>query len=154
LALVDSYASKTSKELVIFQLNRSSCISVKNKLNTVLSSHDSDQYTMSVKPNLISYNNPKTFVKPFNSVHTNGIRFIALSRAKKIPELMTKPLTHLLVSENSIPARSFLDKARPKVIIADGSNSYAAVRKLERLCEEYHIQFHSTRDKGAFVLPL
>jgi competence protein ComEC len=154
MALVDSYASKTTNELVVFQLSKSSCVSVKNKLYTVLSVHDSDQYTMSVKPNLISYNNADIYVAPFNSVRTGGVRFMALSVEKKIPEIVSKRLTHLLISDNSIPPRSFLDKTRPKVLIADGSNSYWAVRKLERLCEEYHIQFHSTYDKGAFVLPL
>ncbi len=154
LALMDSYASKTTNELVVFQLNKASCVSVKNKLHTVLSDHDSDQYSMSVKPRLITYNNTSIHVSMFNAVKEANFSFLVLDKTKKIPEIASKRLTHLLVRDNSIPQTSFLDKTRPKVLIADGSNSYSAVRKLERLCEEYHIQFHSTRDKGAFILPL
>jgi competence protein ComEC len=154
LTLVDSYQVKTSNELVVFQIDRSSCISVKNKLNTVLSVHDSDHYSMSVKPNLVTYNNTSLHISPFNFVRTGELGLLILNETNKMPEFIARPLTHVLVSNNSVPNVAFLDKAHPKVLIADGSNSYWALRKLERLCEEYHIQFHSTRDKGAFILPL
>lgn len=153
-SLVDSFSSKMDNELVVFQLNKVSCMSLKNKLNTVLSVHDSDNYSTSIKPNLITYNNTDIHLAPFNSVRYAGFNFLTLNQQNKVPDVVSKRLTHLLISNNCIPQVSFLDKTRPKVLIADGSNSYWAVRKLERLCEEYHIQFHSTYDKGAFVLPL
>ncbi len=152
--LASSYDSKTKNELVVYQIPRSSCTSIKNKLNTVLSRHDTDHYSMSVKPNLISYNNTNITTSLFNFCKSEAISVLFLNEKNKVPGYFNFSVTHLLISNNAIPKQNFLDKLRLKVLIADGSNSYWAVRKLEKLCEERRIQFHSTRDKGAFVLPL
>lgn len=153
-ALGNSYESKTKNELVVYQVPRSSCISIKNKLNTFLSQIDTDHYTMSVKPNLISYNNANITTAPFNFCKNTRSRVLMLNEKNKVPAYFTYSVTHLLISNNAIPKQDFIDKLRVKMIVADGSNSYWAVRKLEKLCEDRRIQFYSTRDKGAFVLPL
>lgn len=153
-ALGNSYEAKTKNELVIYQVPRSSCTSVKNKLNTILSQHDTDHYSMSVKPNLISYNNTNITTSPFNYCKNDRSSVLVLNEKNKIPGYFNFSVTHLLISNNAVPKQNFIDKLRLKVVIADGSNSYWAVRKLEKLCEERRIQFHSTRDKGAFILPL
>jgi len=153
-SLANSYNAKTKNELVIYQVPRSSCVSIKHKLNTILSHQDPDHYSMSVKPNLISYNNTSITTNTFNFCKNSVANFLILNEKNKIPGYFNYSVTHLLISNNAIPKQSFFDKLRLKVIIADGSNSYWALRKIEKLCEERRIHFHSTRDKGAFILPL
>ncbi|MBK7819119.1 MAG: ComEC/Rec2 family competence protein [Sphingobacteriaceae bacterium] len=152
--LGNSYDAKAKNELVVYQIPRSSCTSIKNKLNTVLSCHDTNHYSISVKPNLISYNNTNITTSPFNFCKNGATGLLVLNEKNRIPGYFNFSVTHLLISNNAIPKQDFFDKLRLKVIVADGSNSYWVVRKLEKLCEERRIHFHSTRDKGAFILSL
>ena len=153
-ALGNSYKAKIKNEMVVYQVPRSSCTSIKNKLHTILSHHDTDHYSLSVKPNLISYNNTNIITSPFNFCKSERSSVLVLNEKNKIPGNFNLSVTHLLISNNAIPKQNFFDKLRLKVVVADGSNSYWAVRKLEKLCQDRRIQFHSTRDKGAFILPL
>ncbi len=152
-ALENSYDSKTKTEVVVYQTHDASSFSLKYGIGTVLNCLDSAHYSMSIKPNIVSYNNTEMHVLPFNYVRSDKVKFLTLNKKFKTPREM-KGVTHILVSNNSIPDEEFFDRIKPKILIADASNSYWVVRKLERMCEEMQIQFHSTRDKGAFILPL
>lgn len=140
--------------MVVYHIPHSSVISVKNKQNTFLSNFDTNSYSMNVKPNLISYNNTNITTSSFNFCRTLDMRFLVLDHKGKIPGYFNQSVTHLLICDNAIPQQGYLDILSPKVILADGSNSYWAERKLEKICEERGIHFYSTRRKGAFVLPL
>jgi competence protein ComEC len=153
LSLGDSYNAKTKNEIVIYQTHGGSTVSLKNTQVTVLNNFDTAQYSMTIKPNITSYNNTDRHVLSFNCLRNDNIELLILDRRDSIPPVK-KGVTHVLVSNNAVPNRSFFEALRPKVLVVDGSNSYWAVRKLERLCEEFQISFHSTRDKGAFILPL
>lgn len=153
LALGSSYDSKTKNEVVVYQTPEVSTISLKNANTTVLNCLDTANYSMSVKPNITSYNYAARHILPFNYLKNEAIDLLIIHRKDSLPQVR-KSVTHILISNNSVPRRSFFEKIRPSVLIADGSNNYWAVRKLERLCEEFQISFHSTRDKGAFILTL
>jgi len=152
--LSDSYKSKTKSELVVYHIPHSSVVSIKNKQNTFLSIFDTNSYSMNVKPNVITYNNTKVTTSPFNFCRTLDVRLLVLNQKGKMPGYFNEAVTHVLISNNAIPKQGLLDVLRPKVILADGSNSYWVERKLEKICEERGIHFYSTRGKGAFVLPL
>lgn len=152
--LASSYEAKSKNELVVYQIGHGSCVSIKNKLNTLLSHYDTANYTMNVKPNLISYNNTNISSAPFNYCKNANVGLLIQDQKSKMPEYINFSVSHILISNNAVPKPDLLDKLRPKVIIADGSNSYWALRKLEKLCEVNRIHFYSTRNKGAFILPL
>jgi len=152
--LRDSNAAKTKSELVVYQIPRSTAISVKNKLHTFLSLVDSNSFTMNVKPNLTSYNNAIITASSFNFCKTDNFSLLVLDQKGKVPGYFNQSVSHLLISNNAMPKQELLDKLRPKVIIGDGSNSYSLDRRLEKICGERGIHFYSTREKGAFVLPL
>lgn len=153
LALGSSYDSKTKNEVVVYQMSDISTVSLKNANTTVFNCLDTAHYSVSVKPNITSYNYATRHILPFNYLKNGDIDLLIMDRKDSVPQVR-KSVTHILISNNSVPQRSLFEKIRPRVLIADGSNSYWAVRKLERLCEEFQISFHSTRDKGAFILPL
>lgn len=148
-----SYDSKSKSELVVYHLNRASTVSVKSKSYTILSKVDSNSFSMAVKPNLVSYNHPKLKHQYFNYFKNNSIGFLVLDKKRHYPENQNLFLTHLLVNNNAVPSKEYLQNKKLKVLIADGSNSYYYLKKLEQLCSELGIHFYSTRSKGANIMP-
>jgi len=41
-----------------------------------------------------------------------------------------------------------------KMVVADGSNSYYAIKKLKTLCDKFSVPFHSTYEKGYYQIEL
>lgn len=153
-SILSSFDSKTRSELVIYHLPKASTVSVKNKTNTVISALDSLNYSINVKSNLVSYNYTKKEITDFNYVSIKNAGFFVLNKKNHYPENENMVITHVLIENNTIPSKSFLNKNKIKVLIADGSNNRYTMRKLEDLCAEMSILFYATKSKGAYVISL
>ena len=153
-SILNSYDSKSKKELVIYQIPKSGTVSVKNKTKVLVNRYDSLNYTMHVKPNLVSYNNAHINFKNFNYVSTDTIGLLILDQKNRIPENLNMKISHLLISNNAIPEAKFFDQVKLKMLIADGSNTSYTLNKLEKICTRYQIDLYLCKNKGALIFPL
>ena len=152
--LFTSYQVKNKNELVIYHLPKGSTKSIKLGNRVFVDYKDSAKYSMHVKPNITGYNYPVKHFQSFNYTGQQGIQLLALSDKKKVPVNTHLKFTHLLISNNAVPQDNFFGRYRFKVLIADGSNSRYSCRALKAKCEKHGIDFYSTAEQGAFILPL
>lgn len=152
--LFTSYQVKNKNELVIYHLPKGSTKSIKLGNRVFVDFKDSAKYSMQVKPNITGYNYPVKHFQSFNYTGQQGIQLLALSDKKKVPVNTHLKFTHLLISNNAVPQEQFFGQYRFKVLIADGSNSRYSCRALKAKCEKHGIDFYSTAEQGAFILPL
>ena len=147
----DSYVKKTQSELVVYVTNGQCNVSVKRKNVVLLNVFDSLNYQMNLKPNITSYNYPEKHVMNFNYVKGAGISMFISSNKKLTKWPLDKPITHLLVINNGLPADQFFKETNLTLVMADASNTRATVNRLKKLCEKYRLQFCDLRETGAFV---
>ena len=65
-----------------------------------------------------------------------------------------KPDYVFLMNSPKINLNRLIDSLKPKYIIADGSNYKSLVQLWETTCKKQKVPFHSTSEKGAFVMDL
>lgn len=53
----------------------------------------------------------------------------------------------------SLNLERLLTRIRPRIAVADGSNHHGFVQRCKVTCQSLGIEFHATRDKGAFLYP-
>lgn len=153
-SVISSYQAKTLNELVVYQIPKGSTISIKSQQKVILNKIDSSAFNMHVKPNLTFYNNSNLLVKPYNYFSSPSFKLLVIDKKRSIPMQSHLKFTHVLISNNAIPSTDFFDGYRFNTLIADGSNSRYVTKKLKERCIEKGINFYSTAELGAFVMPL
>jgi competence protein ComEC len=152
--IMDSYFKKHNDFWCIYHTPKSTNVSVKKGTHVLLSQLDSVNYKMHILPSVIAANYPEVNVLPFNYFKGNNFS-VFINRKKKIKSFPpSKPITHLLVSNNAVPHEDFFKQMQIRVLIADGSCSFYTVLKLKELCEKNQIVFYSTLERGAYVRTL
>jgi competence protein ComEC len=63
-----------------------------------------------------------------------------------------KPNYVLLRNSPKINLNRLIDSLQPELIIADGSNYKSYVNRWESTCTKKKLPFHSTSEKGAFII--
>lgn len=63
-----------------------------------------------------------------------------------------KPSIVVLQQSPKVNLKRVIDSLQPKLIIADGSNYKSYVKKWKETCEQKNTPFHSTLQKGAYIL--
>jgi len=63
-----------------------------------------------------------------------------------------KPNYVLLRNSPKINLNRLIDSLQPDMVIADGSNYKTYITKWKNTCKNKKLLFHSTREKGAFII--
>ena len=58
----------------------------------------------------------------------------------------------ILVNNPKINLNRMLDSLKPKLIVVDGNNYKSLIPLWEKSCYERNISFHSTPQKGAYII--
>ncbi|SFV31838.1 ComEC/Rec2 family competence protein [Thermoflavifilum thermophilum] len=86
----------------------------------------------------------------------NRTQFIQLD-GRKQQSLFIKEATFpcfIIVTHNAKPDTTWLQHVSPRVVIADGTNTFGTIAKWKNVCEHLNLHFHATSEKGAFILNL
>ena len=147
---------QTTNEFIVFQKSRYSMLAMKegnqlavfHNLDSVVLKKDRliEQYKVGLGAvelkrnkiqNLFEYNKQKILI-----IDSLGIyQFNNL-----------KPEIIILQQSPKINLRRLIDSLNPKIIIADGSNYKSYVKFWKETCEQKNTPFHSTSQKGAYIL--
>lgn len=150
-SLMDSIDKKRKNELVIYHTPKSSTVLVKNKNKIHLNKIDSTNFNYSIKPNITAANYPRLIQSDFNYLNTKNYSLIIIKDKSKIPMVSNRKIDYLLICNNSVPPKQFFEKKTINKLIADGSNNFYTLRKLEELCSKFGVDYYSTATKGAFI---
>lgn len=152
--LLSSMQAKQLNELVIYHIPKASSKTIKFGDHVLIDHMDTSKYSMHVKPAITTYNYPLKSFKNFNYFNTNNVQLLSLSEKNKLPLNKHLKVSHVLVSNNAVPPDEFFNSYRFSVLIADGSNNRYSCRLLKDKCEKLGVDFYSTDQQGAFILPL
>lgn len=157
LVFIDKkYEMSIEDELVIFHKNRHSILSIK-KGNQIQTFHDLDSASLNKDKLLTQYNvgigtqNIKIDsignIYEFNNQKILLIDNFGIYQIKNLnPEII------ILRQSPKINLTRLIENLNPKIIIADGSNYKSYVNRWEQTCKQKNTPFHSTLQKGAYIL--
>jgi len=146
----------STQELVVFNVKKKTIIAGRNGKNVSLFTNDSglktgakntitDAYLMGNFANLKE-------VKPIqNTLFCSGSKILVIDstgiyESKIIPDII------ILTQSPKINLDRLSQQLKPKIIIADASNSYAIQKSWKSTCLKKNIPFHATREKGYYKL--
>ncbi|MBT8316946.1 MAG: ComEC/Rec2 family competence protein [Lutibacter sp.] len=150
----EKFTAQTNNEFVVFNKSKSSLIGIRVGRSLLLNSPDSlklNDYALK------SYVIGSGVSKNFQIINRNLFKFknevilvvdsLGLYNFKSI-----KPSIVILQNSPKINLERLLKKIKPTLIVADGSNYVSLVMQWEKTCVKNKTPFHSTMQKGAFIL--
>lgn len=144
------------KELIVYNTKKSTLISKRFGSNITLFTNDTTGDKSSKNNAFNSY-----LVGNFSVLNkSQQIRNVLFFNGKKISiidstgvyENKIQPDILILTQSPKINMDRILIELRPKIIIADGTNTYAIQKKWKLSCEKKNIPFHATAEKGFYRL--
>ncbi len=148
ISLVEVVDKKSASHLGIYHINKQSALDLKNGTNLFSDSNlSTSNYNYHVKPNHTFLNYPDIYSLNYDYVKSGNTSFLKLSSENQSPLIGFLKPGYLLVTNNSEINESYFCRDI-KMVVADGSNSYSAIRKLKSLCDKFSVPFHSTYEKG------
>lgn len=156
MALIFTKQKNTNSELVIFNKNRYTLIGIK-KNRSVTFHHNLDSISIT-KDKRISNYRVGNFISDFKHDTTNSVYDIDNKHLLVIDSLgvynveIFRPDYILFTNSPKVNLNRLIDSIQPKQIIADASNYKSYVERWKQTCLDKKIPFHSTYEKGAFVL--
>lgn len=144
------------KELIVYNTKKSTLISKRFGSNITLFTNDTTGDKSSKNNAFNSY-----LVGNFSVLNkSQQIRNVLFFNGKKISiidstgvyENKIQPDILILTQSPKINIDRILIELRPKIIIADGTNTYAIQKKWKLSCEKKNIPFHATAEKGFYRL--
>ena len=154
--LVYTKYNTTTSEFVIFNKSRKTVLgkkinrqlTVNHNLNNF--NFDEEQILKNYKVgHFINYIETDSIYSVYN-FNNELLLVIDSSSAYKVKEF--KPDYILLRNSPKLNLNRLIDSLNPKLIIADASNYKSYVQRWKATCEHKKIPFHSTYEKGAFIL--
>ncbi len=156
ITILYTQAIKPKHQLVIFHSNKHSLIGNTNNNLTAISS-EMDCITNTMTQTVKNYqvgnyinNTIKNSLKDFYLLNNKKLLVIDSLGAYNIKSF--KPDYILLRQSPKINLKRLIDSIQPKYIIADGSNYKSYVEQWKIVCKNKKLPFHSTYEKGAFII--
>ncbi|RZN82470.1 MAG: ComEC family competence protein [Winogradskyella sp.] len=146
----------TSKEFVVFNKNRTTILAKKSNQNLTLY-HNLDSLVIKKDKTIKDYQignfiNTKSS-DSLKSVYTYKDKLILVVDSLGIYNInVFKPNIVILRNSPKINLNRLIDSLKPEQIIADASNYKSYVARWKLSCRNKKIPFHSTYEKGAFIL--
>lgn len=153
--LFEVHYSKSKSLLTVYQLNNQSTTMVKNTTTVIYNQIDSANFDFHVKPHLISFNNSRVLIQPYNQIKTKNETYLILSNKKKLPLANYKNVTKLILQNNYFLTEKDLQLfSNLNEVILDGSIKYANAMRIEKLCRKFDLKFYSSKTQGAYLTEL
>lgn len=146
---------ESTKELIVYNLKKKTVLTERlGKDITLLTNNTLSEKEL--KSNLEGYlianlGHFKSVQKIKNILFFNGQKILLID-SSGIYENRSKPDILLLTASPKINLDRALEELHPKVVIADGSNTFLFQKYWETSCHKKRIPFHSTNEKGFFRL--
>lgn len=70
-----------------------------------------------------------------------------------LDSIKTHPEIIVFLNSPRVNLERLLVKIRPRIVVADGSNYKGFVERCRATCKSLGVEFHATREKGAFLYP-
>lgn len=146
----------SNEEFIIFHKSRYSLIGIKNGKN-LIAYHDFDRLVMD-KDKMITNFKIGNFI---SKMEQDSIKTVYRIRDKKLLVIDSfgiyniksfKPNYVLLRNSPKLNLNRLIDSLQPEMVIADGSNFKSYVNRWENTCKNKKLLFHSTSEKGAFII--
>jgi competence protein ComEC len=146
----------SNEEFIIFHKSRYSLIGIKNGKN-LLAYHDFDRLVMD-KDKMITNFKIGNFI---SKMEQDSMKTVYRIKDKNLMVIDSfgiynvksfKPNYVLLRNSPKINLNRLIDSLQPEMIIADGSNYKSYVNRWENTCKNKKLLFHSTSEKGAFII--
>lgn len=146
----------SQKELIVYNIKKNTLISKRNGQNITLFARDTIGNNNSKSNAFKSYLVGNFAVLNYsqqikNVLFFNGKR-ISIIDSTGIYENKIQPDILILTQSPKINFDRLLLELHPKIIIADGSNSYALQKIWKASCTQKNIPFHATAEKGFYRL--
>ncbi|WP_228526514.1 MULTISPECIES: hypothetical protein [unclassified Flavobacterium] len=147
---------ENQQELIVFNARKKTIITTRYGKNISLFTNDSllknepknsilDAYLVGNFGNLKEINPIK------NTLFFNNKKILLIDSGG-VYENKIKPDIIILTQSPKINLNRLLEEVRPKVVVADATNSYSFQKYWEASCLQKNIPFHSTREKGYYKI--
>ncbi|WP_264526137.1 ComEC/Rec2 family competence protein [Flavobacterium sp. N502536] len=148
--------TETQQEMIVYHLKKSSLISERKGSAIKVYSNDTVLLQKSEVTLLNSYlvgnfGKLNTTDKMKNMLFFNGKKILVID-SSGVYESKIQPDILLLVQSPKINLDRVLEMVHPKIIIADGSNTYVIQKIWKGSCTKKKIPFHATAEKGFYSL--
>lgn len=146
----------SQKELIVYNIKKNTLISKRNGQNITLFTRDTIEKNSTKSNAFKSYLVGNFAVLNYSQQIKNVLFFngkkISIIDSTGIYENKIQPDILILTQSPKINFDRLLIELHPKIIIADGSNSYALQKIWKASCEKKNIPFHATAEKGFYRL--
>ncbi|MCF1420294.1 ComEC/Rec2 family competence protein [Mangrovimonas futianensis] len=149
------FQNQQSNQLIVFHKSRQTILGIKHGRKLHIQSKDSSDNLYFLKDfkterfiNQITYDS----IHPYYSL--NNTRIIVIDSLGIYGLKAEKADIILLRQSPKINLKRMIDSLKPKQIIADGSNYKSYIERWKETCKIEKLPFHSTNEKGAFIINL
>ncbi|MFD1062143.1 ComEC/Rec2 family competence protein [Winogradskyella litorisediminis] len=143
-------------EFVIFNKTRATIISEKSNSSLLLFHNlDTDEINKnkSIKNYAVANFTSEVSNKKLSTVYKFDDEIFLIVDSLGVYEIKSFQPSYILLKDSpKINLNRLIDSIKPQLIIADASNYKSYVKRWKATCEHKNIPFHSTFEKGAFVL--
>jgi competence protein ComEC len=156
VSMYEKIKRESKHELIVFNKSKNSIVGIRNGNDLYISSSiDSlDTNENSIKSYVIYSGIHNTLLKEsFNNLFVFNDELILVVDSSGVYNVKSlKPTMVLLQHSPKLNLERLLNILQPKLIIADGSNYTSYVERWKKTCLKNKTPFHSTMQKGAFIL--
>jgi competence protein ComEC len=154
--LWNDWKVENQNEWVVFNVKKNTLIAERNGKKVTLFANDSLQKIGAKNNNLNTYivGNFSYLAKTKelkNTAFFNGKRILIVDSTGVYPKNL-RPDILLLTQSPTINLDRLIQTMKPKIIIADASNYTTFQKRWETTCTKAKIPFHSTSEKGFYIL--
>lgn len=143
---------ESQQELIVYNIKNSTLLSDRKGKNITFITNDT-LYKSNISNSYLVGNSGvlQGILKVKNTLFFNGHKILVIDSSGVYPTKM-QPDILLLTQSPKINLDRMLNNLHPKIIIADGSNSYALQKRWKITCLQKNIPFHATAEKGFYKL--
>jgi competence protein ComEC len=153
--IADSWQSKNASGFTVYQINKENTFTVKNRAEALMDSVDRKKYNFHVRPHIVSFNYTVLQVKGFNSISARSEEILLFGKKNFWPEADYARVSVIVISNNFRLTETDLGRfISLKKIVGDGSNNRYIIDRLREICNKFGIEFYSTKEQGALIIPL
>ncbi len=152
--LYDHYQSYSKNELIVFHKRGSSIVGIKTGHQLKLLTNYTD-YHYTIKKYELKNNIKKIVVQSTEYITSVDNANFLMVEGTYIKQnfIKVQPIeTLLLKNSTNYDLNDLIQKTKPKLIIADGSNSFYSKQKWKKICRLKNIEFYDTDKNGFFRL--
>jgi competence protein ComEC len=144
--------TSTVEELIVYN-NKESIISIfKNNKITLFTNDSLIHENQNINEYITAKFNPKVEFQPLENVLFFKNKKIIVVDENTIYKTTLKPDIVIIRQNSRINIERLIQTSKPKLIVADKSNSYTSLKRWKATCLKYKIPFHAIAEKGFYKM--